>query len=269
MLFRNRSRREVDVPDLKNMVEERDKTIGKLNDQIHSLDMKLREKRFLLNEVKRVGSNEKVTRLTEVLVSRRRRKEIHQRLGLRVRYVLAQKGNISVYSAHLKGYASYVVRIQSQVCKAMHGMGIIEHQLDILQEISQFLIEELKDQMNGIVEDRSKIEVELMNDLMEVDSQRRVAEEGYQKHLKRLQQERSTLLALMEENGDDGVSSSSSTTDESSFDSALEIDEDLLSGIVYQHKEDGDQLERENQQQAVRIKELKAKLGELREKLER
>lgn len=79
--------------------------------------------------------------------------------------------------------STYVVRLQAQLCKSMHSMGMLENQMTIVKKNCNGLVKSLKDEISSITDDKCKMEIELINQLGTMDAERRVSEEEWQKKL--------------------------------------------------------------------------------------
>jgi hypothetical protein len=134
-------------------------------------------------------------------------------------------------------------------------MGILEHQLDILNKYSSATIGSLKTSMNEVVDDKTNIEIKIMNELMVVDTGKRTIED----ELKRQSQEIMDLKHKQQRLGNGEEIEDDDDDDESEE----EIDEDLLQEILEERIEDIDALQEEANQKAKEIEDLTAKLKAL------
>ena len=73
--------------------------------------------------------------------------------------------------------SSYVIRLQAQLCRAMHSLGVMESQLALVKENCSSLIKFMKEDLSHMVDDRTRREIELMNGLAKVDNEKRVMAE--------------------------------------------------------------------------------------------
>lgn len=70
--------------------------------------------------------------------------------------------------------SSYVLRLQAQLCRAMHSLGVMESQLALVKDIFSGLIKFMKEDLSHMADDRTRREIELMNVLAKVDDEKRV-----------------------------------------------------------------------------------------------
>jgi multidrug resistance efflux pump len=146
--------------------------------------------------------------------------------------------------------------MQSQLCKAMHCMGALQHQLEILNAYSGQVLSALRGSMAQITEEKTMVEVKLMNDLMQVDTLKRRMEDGLRRSLEEFQA--SQRVFSLSQSFTTQESGGGNTNDND--DDSAEIDEDLLLEILQERKEDIAAMEQENAKQEEQIKELKAKI---------
>ena len=71
---------------------------------------------------------------------------------------------------------SYVMRTQAQLCKAMHSMGILDHQNQLLRDSSADVIRALKEARAKASDEKIQLELQLMNQLVHADNERKDVE---------------------------------------------------------------------------------------------
>mmetsp|Transcript_17136 Transcript_17136/g.37161 ORF Transcript_17136/g.37161 Transcript_17136/m.37161 type:complete len:446 (+) Transcript_17136:318-1655(+) len=64
--------------------------------------------------------------------------------------------------------STYVLKLQSQLAKAMHQMGVIQNQLTLTQQACDGIVEELRNEMRKITERNSKSELDYLNQIMKL-----------------------------------------------------------------------------------------------------
>ena len=64
--------------------------------------------------------------------------------------------------------STYVLKLQSQLAKAMHQMGTIQNQLTLTQQACDGIVKELRDEMRKITERNSKTEIDYLNQIMKL-----------------------------------------------------------------------------------------------------
>mmetsp|Transcript_7853 Transcript_7853/g.19594 ORF Transcript_7853/g.19594 Transcript_7853/m.19594 type:complete len:312 (-) Transcript_7853:163-1098(-) len=160
--------------------------------------------------------------------------------------------------------SSYVIRMQAQLCKAMHSMGMMETQLQLTKQHTETYKKYVKDSITNMVEEKSQIELKFMNELVLADVDRREVETKRNEMSEAFITEKDELMEKIErqrlkdeedENGEGG--------DDDEDD---EEEKEELKEILEQGKEEIDRLEQENQKEAEKLEELKIKVAEVRGK---
>lgn len=246
---------------LQDMIAERDRKIHDLVISLEAYDRKLVALREKVQQTKTDAAKARIEQIDREGSIQKQNHSLAKQLSDVEKGVIQQNGGLHIYANVLKEAApestdsSYVIRMQSQLCKAMHCMGVLQHQLEILHDYSGQVLSALKGSMAQITEEKTMVEVKLMNELMQVDTLKRRMEEGLRRSLEEFQASQ-RVFSL----------SQSFTTQESGGgnnnddDDSAEIDEDLLLEILQERKEDIAAMEQENAKQEEQIKELKAKI---------
>ena len=241
---------EVDL--LKGMIVERDRRIEQLTLDISNYERKLIQTGDELVQTKTSAASARIEQTQIEQDFQRRTHQARQRIKVAEKNVIQQNGGLHVYANVLKEAApesadsSYVIRMQSQLCKAMHCMGILDHQLESLNNYNATTSSSLKAAVTQVVEDKSMVEVKVMNELMRVDDEKRKMEDGIRSSRSELVESQRTF--------------NYQTSDDEGSDTSEEIDEDLLQEIIGERQEDIDMMEQENTKQATQIEELTAKI---------
>lgn len=166
-----------------------------------------------------------------------------------------QGSSLHLYTDVMKAVAtpesmdsSYVMRMQAQLCKAMHSMGIAENQLALVTRHTESWTKYLKDSITGMVEEKSQVELKLMNELVTADTGRREAEET----MKEAMDEHRKQKEALEQKSEDKEDGSDDEEDD-------EEEREELMEILEQGREEIARLEEENQKQLETINDLKEK----------
>ena len=175
---------------LKSMVADRDAQIASLTHQLHSTTDALREiqrevtSRSVARKQQREEHSTTISKLKDEHTEQRRllakyESSIKSTSG-------AGKGGggggglrIHEYTALMRSAnssqveSSYVLGLQAQLCRAMHGLGVMESQLALVKENCSGLIKYMKEDLCHMVDERTCREIELMNTLAKADSEKR------------------------------------------------------------------------------------------------
>jgi hypothetical protein len=177
-----------------------------------------------------------------------------------------QGSSLHVYTEVMKAVAtpesmdsSYVMRMQAQLCKAMHSMGVAENQLSLVTRQTEYWIKYLKDSVTSTVDDKSHVELKLMNDLVVADNARREAEATMKAKMEDYHKEREALEKRgKKKTGNDNDDSEVEDESEEADDDDEERDE--LMEILNQGREEITRMEEENKKQLAKMNELKDKI---------
>ena len=146
--------------------------------------------------------------------------------------------------------SSYVLRMQAQLCKAMHSMGIMENQLALTTNQSESLSKYLSASMTVTMEEKSQVELKLMNDLLAVDSTKQDVEEKHKSMMDEYRKEKDTLEKLIE--GGDEEDDDEEEDDE---------EREELMEILTQGREEVQRMEEIMKQQKEKIEKLREKVA--------
>jgi hypothetical protein len=161
------------------------------------------------------------------------------------------------------GDSSYIMRMQAQLCKAMHSMGICDHQLDLMKTHCDNLIKHHRDIVTKQTEEKTQMELVLMNDLMLFDNERRKVEQDYKKQLDDIRKERDSIEKQLEENRDEDEDSTGEGESESEEDEEEKEMKEELMNVLQEKNGEIEVLERESQERQDHIRELEEQLVEL------
>ena len=187
---------------LATMITERDAQISTLTHQLHSTSeilhttQKELQSKSASRKAQREEHSSTIKKLKEEHSEQRRilakfEQNVKNGGGLRVHEYAALMRSANSNQVE----SSYVIRLQAQLCRAMHSLGVMESQLALVKENCSSLIKFMKEDLSHMVDDRTRREIELMNGLAKVDNEKRVmAEEMEQK-----MQEKEELLDQVRE----------------------------------------------------------------------
>ena len=227
---------------LTSMLTERDAQISTLTHQLHSTSEVLysTQKELQSKSASRKAQREEhsttIKKLKEEHTEQRRilakfEQNVKNGGGLRVHEYAALMRSANSNQVE----SSYVIRLQAQLCRAMHSLGVMESQLALVKENCSSLIKFMKEDLSHMVDDRTRREIELMNGLAKVDNEKRImAEEMEQK----IQEKEELLDQVREEYEELGLE-----YDENEVKRALEVK--YLLEQMEKVKEDKIRLERE------------------------
>ena len=169
-----------------------------------------------------------------------------------------QGAQLHVYNEIMKSLAtpedaqdsSYVTRMQAQLCKGMHSMGMVETQLAMLTTQLEAMEKTLKDEKTAMIDEKTQVELKLMNDLVATDNVRREVESKVKEQAESFTTEKDALIERIEQQ-----------QEEPPEDDDDEEKEELME-ILEEGREEISRMEQENKEELKKLEELKNKVIE-------
>jgi len=249
---------------LQEMIRDRESQIAMIQKKLELQEKKLARKQELLDEVKQKYTE---THAEEVMEIEQLNKRHSQLLG---QYKEAEEGldmkkqqqgpALHVYNEIMKSLtdptesqdSSYVTRMQAQLCKAMHSMGMVETQLAMYNNQVDLLQKYLRESNTVMVEEKSQVELKLMNDLVLADNARKEIDQKVTEQNNAFVKEKDALVEKIEQQQDKEDEEAEEDDDEEEKEELMEI---LLEG-----REEIKRLEEENKEELDKLEELKQKI---------
>ena len=154
--------------------------------------------------------------------------------------------------------SSYVIRMQAQLCKGMHNMGMLETQLAMVMAHCADRQKYLKETITLIVEEKSKVELQLMNELIAADNARREVETKHKTMVESFTKEKDALIEKIEKQQEEAEKDDEEKEEDDDEEKAE------LQEILSQGREEIARLEAENKLELAKLEELKAKVAAVR-----
>ena len=130
---------------------------------------------------------------------------------------------------------AYITKLKAQLTKAIHSIDLMEQQVTTLKENYQKIINSLKEEISVMIEEKCKVEVDLLNKLAILDHEKREVEKYYKEKLHKKGED--TEIDYKLSNGsntsqnDDEGSQSDDESDEGTEDiNAMKTEIDVLIG---------------------------------------
>jgi hypothetical protein len=248
---------------LEVMIRDRETQIALITRKMEEQSKKLERVVSDLDEIKGKQTKDTVDQQVEVdnLIQRRRTllqqyKEATEVLDMKKQQQGAQ---LHIYNEVMKSVAtpesrdsSYVMRMQAQLCKAMHSMGMMETQLAMVHSQVEGTQKDMKDTVTGMVEEKSQVELRLMNDLVVTDNARREVETKNKGMAESFTKEKDALLERIDQQQEDPPEEDDD-----------EEKEELME-ILTQGREEIERIEGENKAAAEKLEKLKIQVAEVR-----
>jgi hypothetical protein len=152
---------------------------------------------------------------------------------------------------------NYVMRMQAQLCKAMHSLAIIEHEMDLEKKHTEDVVKYQKEMVASCIDERTQTELKHMNELLAIDVKRRAAESELKKKLNGILQERKVLEQQITENEE-------SETSEAVLEEDLDDDEraakDEMMKLLTERKAEIAALESKLEERDITIAEMEEEM---------
>jgi len=178
---------------LQKMLSERDEHMAALADQIASVHNDNDNVTMQIDEAQRLLEEDSMTHRLE-LEDYVAEEEGCRHAMTQLEYEMKQSAKMYEYAKLLREAAAkytagagtaamvqdstYIIRLQSQLMKAMHAMGMLDNQSRLYQSQCSGMAKSLREEITRIVEDKSMAELRMMNELGTVHGQMREREEA-------------------------------------------------------------------------------------------
>ena len=154
----------------------------------------------------------------------------------------------------------YVLRMQAQLCKAMHSMGMMEIQLSMIQNGSIERQKQLKEVITHTLDEKSHVELKIMNDLILGGDALREVEQKHKQMVAEFSKQKDALLEKIEKQQEKNEDDEGGEEDD-------EEEKEELKEVLKEGKEEVERLETNNKEQLKTLLDLKAKVAAIRGEL--
>jgi DNA repair exonuclease SbcCD ATPase subunit len=166
-LFREKEQK---IAALQSQKESQDEQILLLREEIGSNDIKHREEIYWMR--------------LEVDNLRREKEALEDRVQQVYRDIREEEVIPDVEEAP-NGYdATYVMDLQAQVGKYIRTLGILDHQIVMVKSSCDEVVKSLKEEIGDVMEEKCRMEMDLLNQLAVLDSEKRELEIAYDQQMK-------------------------------------------------------------------------------------
>lgn len=244
---------------LRDMIADRDKSIEKIRSKCKEQidrELELRNALEAVQGQRKSQSNEITRERTGLLHSRSTAME--HLTALQSDFV-RQSDSLHSYckipnDAQMKD-ANFIMRLQAQLCKAMHSMAITEHEMELEKLHTDSMISHQTKISHTCREEMTQSELFHMNELLKMDVQRRDAEHLLKQKLDGILEERKILEQQIAENEDD-----SETTVEEDLDDEERAAKDEMMRILTERKAEIAKLESKLEEREETIAEMEEEM---------
>eukprot|EP00521_Asterionellopsis_glacialis_P015827 CAMPEP_0195303352 /NCGR_PEP_ID=MMETSP0707-20130614/32609_1 /TAXON_ID=33640 /ORGANISM="Asterionellopsis glacialis, Strain CCMP134" /LENGTH=286 /DNA_ID=CAMNT_0040366861 /DNA_START=80 /DNA_END=940 /DNA_ORIENTATION=- len=267
---------------LHQMIGEREARINEMKEKLRILQ----EEKIDAMELKLEVQKDKTSQLGQKFEKRvgeykRDQAKLKRQISTKSRELTHQSASLHLYMDIMRDimpelvHSTYVIRMQSQLCGAMHAMYILDQQMEMLKKHCNMIIKPLRDVIANNEDEKCNIDLSLMNELVAMDDEKRIMEESYKEKLRKVEDQLFNFLQIRYSSKDTKGDSDDSTEEENPEDDDTEDDESVVEedGEIerssIEHGENNDlkdhsqeilQLEEDNVKQIQEIKSLRAKI---------
>ena len=248
---------------LRDMIADREQriaTVKRKTDQLNEKEIRMSKE---LEEVGQQNMESQIHLQTEKTRLLHSRQTSLQQLEAMQRDLRQQGSSLQAYAGAVRqeqiGDSGFVMRMQAQLCKAMHSLGIVDHQLELAKNHSEELIKMQKDALAAMEEEKTRTELQLMNELMKTDTERRNIESDFNARLGEIKKDMNAVEDQLENSDEEDETEEDDEEEED--EEEKEAKEELMK-MLQERKEEIQRLERLTAQQVETIQELEDELGD-------
>ena len=151
--------------------------------------------------------------------------------------------------------SNYVVKMQSQLCKAMHGMGLMETQRQMTKRQTEHIQKKAKDVVTEMIEEQSNVELKMVNDLIFADNSKRDVDSKRSLQHKDYSKQKNDLMEKIERQLDEAIEDDG----EAESDEALEEAKEELKEVLQEGRQEMERIEKLNADAEEKMEALKIK----------
>ena len=249
---------------LNQMIHDRDRRIASIKRKMEEQHLKMAQFQEELVEIKEKREASEIAHMDELTLLMEDKEVGERALGRLQDDLKKQQGDsLQLYAEVIKKDvaktknipdatdSSYVMRMQAQLCKCMHSMGIMENQTELVKATCDELIKSLKEAVNRTIDEKTNVELQFMNELVMTDNNRRENEEEMKEKLDKLHEQIKELEEKLEDHESDSDS-------DSEIDEEEEEEKELLKKELKERNEEIAAVEKEIEEQKERIKQLES-----------
>mmetsp|Transcript_16417 Transcript_16417/g.22857 ORF Transcript_16417/g.22857 Transcript_16417/m.22857 type:complete len:298 (+) Transcript_16417:179-1072(+) len=256
-------------------IEEMKETLKILQEEkVAAMEQKLEVQKDKTSQIcqkfeKRIGEYKREQAKLKKQVSTKSRELIHQSSSLHL-YVDIMRDTMPELV-----HSNYVIRMQSQLCGAMHAMYILDQQMEMLKKHCNMIIKPLRDVITNNADEKFNTDLALMNELVAVDDEKRTMEESYKEKLRNVEDQLFNIFQTQQTSKDTVGESDDSSEEENPEDDETEDAESMAeedgeierssvengeNNDLKDHRQEILQLEEDNVKQMQQIESLHAKI---------
>ena len=256
------------------MISDRDDRIANIKRKQEALIVKEERLKDELAEAAETNSSQIITQQTEKTALFHGQQAVMQQLDNLHQHLLRQGDSLNEYVLFIQQNGEIaandtqnLMRLQAQLCKAMHSMSIVDRQHNMQKEHHEKLIKLQREALAKQSEDKAHLERSILNDLMERDTEVRGVENELKKELDAILKEMSAIRDQLEDS-DEEDEDEPKNNEEEEEEEEEELDEEEKAAkeemmkLLQQRREEIERLEKEIEEREELIEELQIRAGE-------
>ena len=258
---------------LRGMISDRDDRIANIKRKQEALNAKEERLKDELSEAAETNSSQIIAQQTEKTALFHDEQGImHQLINLH-QHLQRQGESLNEFVMYIQQNGEIpandtqnLMRLQAQLCKAMHSMSIVDRQHNLQKEHVEKSLKFLKEELAKQSEDKAHLERSILNKLMEKDSEVRGVENELKKELDVTLKEMSAIRDQLEDSDEEDEDGPKEDEEEAEEEEELDEEEkaakEEMMKLLQQRREEIEKLEKDIEAREELIEELQIRAGE-------
>ena len=260
---------------LRGMIVDRDNRIARIQRKQEHLLAKEERLKDELAEAAETNSSQIITQQTEKTALLHDQQGVQHQLDNLHSHIQRQGDSLNEFILYLQQSGEIaaddtqnVMRLQAQLCKAMHSVSIVDRQKEMLKEHMEKLVKFQREELAKQSEDKAHLERSILNELMGRDTEVRGVENELKKELDAILKEMSAIREQLDDSDSDEDDESKNEESEEEDEEEEELDEEERAAkeemmkLLQQRREEIERLEKEIEEREELIEELQIGAGE-------
>jgi len=178
------SKTEDDGGGVEELIKEKDAKIAALERQKERQDEEIASLRQELGAAEIHHKEELYWLRLELDNLRREKEDVEDRVDSLYRDLKEMEGDDMLHEQPPSNDPEYVMNLQAQVGKYMRTLGILENQTSMVKASCDEVVKSLKEEIADVMDDKIRMEMDLLNQLASLDSEKRELEMEFEEQMK-------------------------------------------------------------------------------------
>lgn len=260
---------------LRGMIVDRDTRIANIKRKQEDLLAKEERLKEELSEAAESNSSQIITQQTERTSLYHEQQGVYHSLTNLHSHLQRQGDSLHEYSLYLQqngdvsaSDAQNVMRLQAQLCKAMHSVSIVDHQHEMLMAHNETLLKLQKEELAKQSEDKARIEQSVLNDLVMRDTEVRGVENKLKGELDSIYKEMDAIREQLDDSDSEDENNEGEPKEDEEEEEEEELDEEEKAAkeemmkVLQERKQEIERLEKEIEEREELVEDLQMRAGE-------